>query len=59
MITKNQTDYQATIVVHINAKDAFDGINQVSAWWTQNVQGNTNKKGDNFTVQFGETSLRL
>ena len=55
MITKNQTDYQATIVVHKNAKDTFDAINQVSAWWTRNTRGNTHKKGDKFTVQFGET----
>jgi hypothetical protein len=56
MNTKNQTDYQATFLVHVNAKEAFDGICHVSAWWTKNFRGSAKKQGDIFSVHFGETS---
>jgi hypothetical protein len=55
MTTKIQTDYQATIVVHANTGQAFEGINQVSEWWTKNFKGSSNKLGGTFSVHFGET----
>jgi hypothetical protein len=48
-------DFTATISANITAKEAFNGINSVSKWWTKNTAGNTENEGDVFTVIFGET----
>jgi len=50
-----QQDYTAIIAVNANASDAYDCINRVSAWWTENLEGSSEKMGDVFTVTFGET----
>ena len=48
-------DYHADIVVHGSAQKAFEAICRVSAWWTENTEGNTVSLNDEFTVRFGET----
>jgi hypothetical protein len=50
---KNQ-DYSVTISAAISAKDAFKRINNVSKWWTENLEGHSQKLNDEFTVRFGD-----
>ena len=48
-------DYHCSITANVNAKEAFDRINNVTGWWAKNFEGQSQKTGDVFTVRFGET----
>jgi hypothetical protein len=50
----SSSDYSATISVNKTPKEAFNAINNVRGWWTENLEGGTEKLGDEFTVRFGE-----
>ncbi|HVM88736.1 MAG TPA: hypothetical protein VMT76_11155 [Puia sp.] len=54
-ILNKPKNYQACITVNADAKDAFEKIAKVNEWWASNIEGNTQKKGNVFTVRFGET----
>jgi hypothetical protein len=47
--------FSTTISANISTKEAYNGINNVSKWWTKNTVGNTEHINDVFTVTFGET----
>ena len=51
MSSKNFNTY---ILVDKSPREAFQAINNVLGWWTENVKGNTQKLNDEFTVQFGD-----
>lgn len=51
----NQQNYQCSIAADFTPQEAFDGINQVNAWWAKNFEGSAEKLNDVFTVHFGET----
>ena len=42
-------DFTTTIVVDQTPKKAFDAINNVRGWWSQNIEGGTEKLNDEFT----------
>jgi hypothetical protein len=46
-------DYTAAILVKATADKAFHQINQVAAWWTENIEGSSEKLNDVFTIRFG------
>ncbi len=48
-------DYNCTISVKGNAAEAFKNISHVPAWWGTDVEGNSEKLNDIFTIHFGET----
>ena|SRR5882762_3558669 len=48
-------DYHCSITTTNTAKEAFENICDVSAWWATNFEGSAKKPGDLFTVRFGET----
>jgi hypothetical protein len=50
---KNQ-DYSVSITVDVTAQEAFKGINSVTKWWTENLEGSSYKLNDEFTVRFGD-----
>ena len=52
-----EQDYHICITVPATAQEAFDGINSVSKWWTENVEGRSEKPGDEFTVRFGDVHV--
>ena len=52
-------DYTATILVKATANKAFKSINQVAAWWTENIEGSSEKLNDVFTIHFGETFVTM
>ena len=47
-------DYNATIVAKTSAAEAFSNFNRVSAWWTENTEGDTDSLDSVFTIHFGE-----
>jgi hypothetical protein len=52
-------DYKASILVKANANEAFQRINQVTAWWTENIEGRTEKQNDVFTIHWGEDFVTI
>jgi hypothetical protein len=53
------TDYQICLKVDANVDEAASQIRRVSSWWTRNFRGETNQKGDEFCVEFGETFVNF
>ena len=50
-------DYTTTVTVNATAQEAFHGINKVSKWWTENLEGRSQKLNDEFTVRFGDVHV--
>jgi hypothetical protein len=53
----SRQDYTVTIMVNVNAQEAFDGINRMAGWWTPDFEGTATGLHDIFTVRFGETFI--
>ncbi len=49
-----QKSFEISITVDATAQQAYEGINDVSKWWTENLEGHSHKLGDEFTVRFGD-----
>ena len=47
-----QKNYRCTIGATISAKEAFQRITQVSAWWSENIEGRFDRLNDIFTIRF-------
>lgn len=47
-------NYTTTISVDASPKDVFRAINNVTTWWTENLEGHSQKVGDVFTVKFDD-----
>jgi Activator of Hsp90 ATPase homolog 1-like protein len=52
-------DYTVSITVNATAQEAFKSINSVSKWWTEDLEGRSQKLNDEFTVHFGETFITM
>lgn len=52
-------DYTATITVDTTPQEAFNSINNISGWWTKDIEGHSEKIDDIFTVRFGETFITI
>lgn len=50
-------DYTIILNVDNPANEVFNSINNVSAWWTDDMEGNSQKLNDEFTVHFGEVHV--
>jgi hypothetical protein len=53
----NTQDYTTSIIVDATPEQAFNGINNVAGWWTENTEGSSQKTGDEFTVRFGDVHV--
>lgn len=49
-----QPNYQATITVDRTPQETFQAINDVSGWWSDDLDGRSEQAGDEFTVRFGD-----
>ena len=47
-------DYTAIITVDNSIQDSFKAITGVSKWWTDDLEGSSQKLNDEFIVQFGD-----
>jgi hypothetical protein len=52
-------DYTTTILVRATANNGFKSINHIAAWWTENIEGRSEKLNDVFTIHFGETFVDM
>ena len=52
-------DFTASILVKAIAHKAFQSINHVTAWWTENIEGSSEKLNDVFTIHFGEAFVTM
>lgn len=53
MKIKNQ-NFTITLILSKTANEVFNDINNVSKWWTENLEGRSQKLNDEFTVRFGD-----
>lgn len=47
-------DYTAIFTVSASPAEVFQHINNVTAWWTDELKGESKKLNDTFTVQFAD-----
>ena len=47
-------NYTASIKVDATPLEVFKSINTITDWWTENMEGNSQKINDEFTVRFGD-----
>ena len=50
-------NYTATIEVKAPAEKAFKSINNVSEWWSENLEGRSHELNDVFTIHFNENNF--
>jgi hypothetical protein len=50
-------DYTASFTVNATAPDVFKSINSVTKWWTEDLEGSSQKLNDEFTVRFGDVHV--
>lgn len=53
---KNQ-DYNTSISVSASPREVFKNINQVTKWWTDDLEGSSQTLNDEFTVRFGDVHV--
>jgi hypothetical protein len=49
-----EQDYTITLTVDASPQEVFKKINSITEWWTDELEGNSQKLNDEFTVHFGD-----
>jgi len=49
-----EKNFHTSITVDATPHEAFDCINNVTKWWTVNLEGHSHKLNDEFSVRFGD-----
>jgi len=57
----DQQSYNCIITANVTPKEAFNAINSVAKWWSENIDGSTENLNDVFTIHFGDawTSYKI
>jgi hypothetical protein len=50
-------DFTVSIIVSATPHQAFKKINSVTLWWTENLEGSSQKLNDEFTVRFDDVHI--
>ena len=53
----NNKDYTVTFLVNQTPEEVYNAINNVRGWWTEDLEGSTQKLNDEFTVRFGDVHV--
>ncbi len=58
-IEKNMTssDFTTTFLVDQTADEVFNAINNVRGWWSESVEGNTDKPGEEFLYYYKDVHI--
>ena len=56
-----QQSYNCIITANLTPNEAFNAINSVAKWWSENIDGSTENLNDVFTIHFGDawTSYKI
>ena len=46
--------FHTSITVDATPQEAFECINNVTGWWTENLEGDSHQLNDEFSVRFGD-----
>ncbi len=52
-----EQNYTASITVDVTPHEVFKSINDVATWWTDDLEGSSQKLNDEFTVHFGDVHV--
>jgi len=50
-------DFSTTIVVDQTPEEVFNAINNVRGWWSEEIEGNTEKLNDEFTYHYKDVHI--
>jgi len=53
----NNSDFTTTFVVDQTPNEVFNAINNVRGWWSENVEGNTDKPGEEFLYYYKDVHI--
>jgi hypothetical protein len=58
MTTKTiEKDFTTTILVNESAKSVFDAVNNVSGWWSQEIEGDTDRLNSEFKYHYSDVHI--
>jgi hypothetical protein len=52
-----EQDYSITLTVDLAPQDVFKSINNVTEWWTDDLEGSSHQLNDEFTVRFDDVHV--
>jgi hypothetical protein len=51
------TDFTTTLVVDQTPEDVFNAVNNVRGWWSEEIEGGTEKLNDEFTYHYKDVHI--
>lgn len=56
-ITMTTSDFTTTVLVDQTPEEVFNAINNVRGWWSENVEGNTDKLNEEFLYYYKDVHI--